>query len=209
MRIRDRGKFIPGRPGQAIETGDHQHITVAQMRDKARQLLAVGLRPADLFLVDFGAAGGLQLGNLCRQRLPVCRYPPVTQVRHFRLRHAVRASIGGRGIGDIWIELRLLHGRSRNRCRGCQIPIGAFGLRTECEKQVYSAFRICKLSTRTAHPETMTKKSKAPQLAACFTPSQTLRYRLLAPLRHADWIGQCPPSGVTRKTFVHTEFFSV
>ena len=58
-------------------------VTVAQMRDKARQLLPVGLRPADLFLVDSGAAGGLQLGNLRRQRLTVCRYPPVTQVRHF------------------------------------------------------------------------------------------------------------------------------
>ena len=33
--------------------------------------------------------------------------------------------------------------------------------------------------------------------------------RLLAPLRHADRIERCPLSGVTRKTFAHTEFFSV
>jgi hypothetical protein len=33
--------------------------------------------------------------------------------------------------------------------------------------------------------------------------------RLMAPLRHADRIEQCPLSGVTRKTFAHTEFFSV
>src|SRR5712671_2593339 len=32
---------------------------------------------------------------------------------------------------------------------------------------------------------------------------------LLAPLRHADCIERCPLSGVTRKTFAHTEFFSV
>jgi hypothetical protein len=32
---------------------------------------------------------------------------------------------------------------------------------------------------------------------------------LLALLRHADCIGQCPLSGVTRKTFAHIEFFSV
>jgi hypothetical protein len=31
----------------------------------------------------------------------------------------------------------------------------------------------------------------------------------LAPLRLADRIEQCPLSGVTRKTFAHTEFFSV
>src|SRR6266446_9053796 len=31
----------------------------------------------------------------------------------------------------------------------------------------------------------------------------------LAPLRHADCIEQCPLSGVTRKTFARTEFFSV
>jgi hypothetical protein len=31
----------------------------------------------------------------------------------------------------------------------------------------------------------------------------------LALLRHADCIGQCPLSGVTRKTFAHIEFFSV
>src|ERR1700730_16474373 len=31
----------------------------------------------------------------------------------------------------------------------------------------------------------------------------------LAPLRHADCIEQCPLSGATRKTFAHTEFFSV
>jgi hypothetical protein len=31
----------------------------------------------------------------------------------------------------------------------------------------------------------------------------------MAPLRHADCIGQCPLSGVTRKSFAHTEFFSV
>src|SRR6202022_141825 len=35
------------------------------------------------------------------------------------------------------------------------------------------------------------------------------RLSALAPLRHADCIGQCPLSGVTRKTFAHTEFFSV
>jgi hypothetical protein len=29
------------------------------------------------------------------------------------------------------------------------------------------------------------------------------------PLRHADCIEECPLSGVTRKTFAHTEFFSV
>jgi len=28
-------------------------------------------------------------------------------------------------------------------------------------------------------------------------------------LRHADCIEECPLSGVTRKTFAHTEFFSV
>jgi C4-dicarboxylate-specific signal transduction histidine kinase len=33
--------------------------------------------------------------------------------------------------------------------------------------------------------------------------------RLLAPLRHADSIERCLPSRVTRKTFVHAEFFSV
>jgi hypothetical protein len=32
---------------------------------------------------------------------------------------------------------------------------------------------------------------------------------MLAPLRHADCIGQCPLSGATRKTFAHVEFFSV
>src|SRR6266852_6120523 len=32
---------------------------------------------------------------------------------------------------------------------------------------------------------------------------------VMAPLRHADRIEQCPLSGVTRKTFAHTEFFSV
>ena len=32
---------------------------------------------------------------------------------------------------------------------------------------------------------------------------------LLARLRHAGCIEQCPLSGVTRKTFAHTEFFSV
>jgi hypothetical protein len=32
---------------------------------------------------------------------------------------------------------------------------------------------------------------------------------LLALLRHADCIGRCPLLGVTRKTFAHTEFFSV
>jgi hypothetical protein len=32
---------------------------------------------------------------------------------------------------------------------------------------------------------------------------------LLARLRHADCIEQCPLSGVTQKTFAHTEFFSV
>jgi hypothetical protein len=30
-----------------------------------------------------------------------------------------------------------------------------------------------------------------------------------ARLRHANCIEQCPLSGVTRKTFAHTEFFSV
>src|SRR6266481_1046735 len=35
------------------------------------------------------------------------------------------------------------------------------------------------------------------------------RFRALAPLRHADCIEQCPLSGVTRKTFAPTEFFSV
>jgi len=39
------------------------------------------------------------------------------------------------------------------------------------------------------------------------TPS--LRCRLLAPLRHADCIKECPLSGVTRKTFAYAEFFSV
>src|SRR5450631_1306808 len=32
---------------------------------------------------------------------------------------------------------------------------------------------------------------------------------LLARLRHADCIEECPLSGATRKTFAHTEFFSV
>ena len=35
------------------------------------------------------------------------------------------------------------------------------------------------------------------------------RLSALAPLRHADCIEQCPLSGVTRKTFAHSEFFSV
>jgi hypothetical protein len=36
-----------------------------------------------------------------------------------------------------------------------------------------------------------------------------VRLLLLARLRHADCIEQCPLSGVTRKTFARTEFFSV
>jgi hypothetical protein len=32
---------------------------------------------------------------------------------------------------------------------------------------------------------------------------------MLALLRPADWIEQCPLSGVTRKTFAQAEFFSV
>src|SRR3981189_3210234 len=35
------------------------------------------------------------------------------------------------------------------------------------------------------------------------------RFRSLARLRHADCIEQCPLSGVTRKTFARSEFFSV
>jgi hypothetical protein len=35
------------------------------------------------------------------------------------------------------------------------------------------------------------------------------RFRSVAPSRHADCIERCPLSGVTRKTFAHTEFFSV
>ena len=31
----------------------------------------------------------------------------------------------------------------------------------------------------------------------------------MAPLRHADCVDRCPLSGATRKTFAHTEFFSV
>ena len=47
---------------------------------------------ADLLLEDFGATGGLQLGNLRRQRLPICRYPPETQMRHFpSLSHVIYA----------------------------------------------------------------------------------------------------------------------
>jgi hypothetical protein len=35
------------------------------------------------------------------------------------------------------------------------------------------------------------------------------RLLVLAQMRSADCLGQCPLSGVTRKTFAHTEFFSV
>ena len=71
---------------------NHQHIAGTETGDKASQLFPIGLRTADLLLEDFGATGGLQLGNLRRQRLPICRYPPVTQMRHFpSLSHVIYA----------------------------------------------------------------------------------------------------------------------
>jgi acyl-CoA synthetase (AMP-forming)/AMP-acid ligase II len=42
---------ISGRPRQAIETGDHQYIILAETGDKARQLFPIGLRTADLYYV--------------------------------------------------------------------------------------------------------------------------------------------------------------
>src|SRR5882762_6183648 len=36
--------------------------------------------------------------------------------------------------------------------------------------------------------------------------TQPVPMSALAPLRHADCVEQCPLSGVTRKTFAHTEF---
>ena len=45
------------------------------------------------------------------------------------------------------------------------------------------------------------------------TPPRTIESRCMspevAPLRHPDCIAQCPLSGLTRKTFAHSEFFSV
>jgi hypothetical protein len=71
---------------------NHQHIAGTETGDKASQLFPIGLRTADLLLEDFGATGGLQLGNLRRQRLPICRYPPVTQMHHFpSLSHVIYA----------------------------------------------------------------------------------------------------------------------
>jgi hypothetical protein len=58
---------IPGRPGQAIETGDHQHITLAKTGDQARQLFTVGLRPADLFQVQAAAFSSKSSANYRRE----------------------------------------------------------------------------------------------------------------------------------------------
>jgi len=59
---------------------------------------------------------------------------------------------------------------------------GAATLIGQCCRSFLASFKIC--------------------LLRCVRPQ-------LAPLRHADCIEQCPLSGVTRKTFAHTEFFSV
>jgi hypothetical protein len=64
---------------------DHEHITLAKTADHASQLFPVRFRSRDLLPENFGAASSLQLGDLRRQRLPVRRYPRVTQVRNFCL----------------------------------------------------------------------------------------------------------------------------
>jgi hypothetical protein len=56
-------------------TGHHQDVVGTEPADQAAELLPIRLCAANLLLEDFGAACGLQLGNLRRQRLPVGRDP--------------------------------------------------------------------------------------------------------------------------------------
>jgi hypothetical protein len=81
------------------------------------------------------------------------------------------------------------------------------GGRKDIASPIVAALRNLRVSISDANFE---REYGAPFPAAAYAKLMQRAQRLeLAPLRHADRIERCPLSGVTRKTFAHTEFFSV
>jgi hypothetical protein len=111
-------------------------------------------------------------------------------------------------------EFELAIGRqsnSKRACFGC-VPPSVFrvlwprgvGRRTAS----HSFRRSSSLSAVTTSPKNSLRPGKSfPRVS--YNRSWLAPIPLLAPLRHADRIEKCPLSGATRKTFAHTEFFSV
>ena len=64
---------VERRPGQPIETRDHQHVVRAEHIEDAAQLQPVRFHAARGFLKHIFAAGCRQRGHLCCDALSTCR----------------------------------------------------------------------------------------------------------------------------------------
>ena len=72
---------VTGRTGEAVQTGDGDHVPGAQMIEQPCQCRAVALGAADLLLEDPAAPGGSQCGALLREVLALGGHPGITDQR--------------------------------------------------------------------------------------------------------------------------------
>jgi hypothetical protein len=66
-----RVQEVAGRAHQAVETRDGEHVALGELREHTGELGAVGLRPAGLLAVDFGATFGAERLELSVERQPI------------------------------------------------------------------------------------------------------------------------------------------
>jgi hypothetical protein len=82
---------VAGVAGEAIGRRHHHHVARIERADRALELGPLGRRTADLLADDFGAAGGLKLGELLGQVLAVGRDTRLA-VNHGAILHQIFAS---------------------------------------------------------------------------------------------------------------------
>ena len=82
----------------------HQNVAFIQRGYKQGKLLPVRPRTADLLLVNPGARGGLQFRQLSRQRLAICAYAGISELRciclHFRTRFLIEALLRAHSVAS-------------------------------------------------------------------------------------------------------------
>ena len=81
----DDGEEVEGRAGKAVNSGNRDDVAGHHLFQQPKQLSPVGVRTADLFTIDAGAAIRLQLLELNVERLPIGTDAGIAEAADFQV----------------------------------------------------------------------------------------------------------------------------